>query len=486
MTNTAEIATILTFDPTYYLQEYVDLLDSYGESGQEAAKQHWLNCGIDEGRRGSLFFDPKYYLNQYQDVAQAVGPANYGGAISHWLEIGLNEGRRGSEEFDPVYYILANQDVANAYGNENYEEATKHFLRFGQSEGRLGRGEAAISRQHLALLAEDPASIKKLILFLVPGQEFFSGGILSIFSLYRLSRSMEAIHGARVLMCYFPGEAGADFKYRKFRNEVVIYPYETILDACCNTSEILFHVPCYAFSQLIPRLGKHFFDELQQRCAVRVNVLNQGTMLDGSLVQCLKEVVANTTLTTAHPSYCTQEQRLGWGAPLHLLPAWFYPDDAPARPFETKRDLLIVSPDESPWRETVLETIAAAMPQLEIQVIQDMPFDKYISLEKEAKWSLTFGEGMDAYFIGIFLRGGIGFSVYNDFFFTDDQQGFQTVYPSYDVLQKRIVDDIKSLNSKEKMESYNSKVRPVLDRTWGPEKTRKALASFYRGDLTLP
>lgn len=126
------------------------------------------------------------------------------------------------------------------------------------------------------------------------------------------------------------------------------------------------------------------------------------------------------------------------------------------------------------------------MPQLEIQVIQDMPFDKYISLEKEAKWSLTFGEGMDAYFIGIFLRGGIGFSVYNHFFFTADHQGFQTVYPSYDALQKRIVDDIKCLNSKEKMEAYNSKVRPVLDHTWGPEKTRKALESFYRGDLTLP
>jgi hypothetical protein len=385
-----------------------------------------------------------------------------------------------------MYYVFANLDVANVYGKENYKEATKHFLLFGQAEGRLGRGEAAISRQHLALLAEDPASIKKLILFLVPGQEFFSGGILSIFSLYRLSRSMEAIHGARVLMCYFPGEAGADFKYRKFRNEVVIFPYEMVLDACCNTSEILFHIPCYAFSQLIHRLGKHFFDDLQQHCTVRVNVLNQGTMLDAPTVQWLKEVVPNTTLTTAHPGYCTQEQRLSWGAPLHLLPAWFYPDDAPSRPFETKRDLLIVSPDGCPWREAVLGTIAAAMPDLEIQVIQDMPFDKYISLEKEAKWSLTCGEGLDAFFIGIFLRGGVGFAVYDNFFFTAEYQQFQTVYPNYDVLQKRIVDDIKSLNRKEEMEAYNSKVRPVLDRTWGPEKTRMALESFYRGDLTLP
>ncbi|MFN9487456.1 MAG: hypothetical protein ACK6BM_12545 [Cyanobacteriota bacterium] len=294
MTNTDETANILTFDPTYYLQQYDDLFDTYGESGQEAAKQHWLNYGINEGRRGSLFFDPQYYLNRYQDVAQAVGPTNYGGAISHWLKSGLNEGRRGSEEFDPMYYVITNPDVANTYGKENYKQATKHFLLFWQAEGRLGRREAAISRQHLSLLAEDPASIQKLILFLVPGKEFFSDCILSIFSLYRLSRGMEAIHGARVLMCYFPGEAGADFKYRKFRNEVVIYPYEMVLDACCNTSEILFHIPCYAFSQLIHRLGKHFFDDLQQHCTVRVNVLNQGTMLDAPTVQWLKEAHRNS------------------------------------------------------------------------------------------------------------------------------------------------------------------------------------------------
>lgn len=149
-------------------------------------------------------------------------------------------------------------------------------------------------------------------------------------------------------MCYFPGEAGADYKYRKSRNDIVIYSYEMVLEACCNASEILLHIPCYAFSQLIPRLGKHFFDDLQQYYTVRINILNQGTMLDSPLVKWLKQVVENTTITTAHPSYCTQEQRLSWGLPLHLLPAWFYPDDAPSQPFETKRDLLIVSPDESP------------------------------------------------------------------------------------------------------------------------------------------
>lgn len=348
------------------------------------------------------------------------------------------------------------------------------------------RRKAVSSRQELGLRSENPASVQKLILFLVPGQEFFSGGILSIFSLYRLSRSMEAIHGARVLMCYFPGNPGPDYKYRKFQNDVIIYPYEMVLEACCNASEILLHVPCYASSKLISRLGRQFFVELQQRCSLKINILNQGLSPDVAMLKCLKEVVPDLTCTTAHPSYCTPLQRQKWGVSLHLLPAWFYPDEAPLRPFEAKRDLLIVSPDPCAWREAILETIAAALPDLEIQIIQDTPFEKYVALEKEAKWSLTFGEGMDAYFMGTFLRGGIGFAVYNDFFFTEDHRTFQTVYPSYDVMRQRIIDDMKSLDSKETMEGYNSQVRPLIESTWGPNKTRLALESFYRRQLTLP
>lgn len=348
------------------------------------------------------------------------------------------------------------------------------------------RRQAIDSRQRLVLRSEDPDSIQKLILFLVPGQEFFAGGILSIFSLYRLSRSMETIHGARVLMCYFPGEAGTDYKYRKFENNVIIYPFEMVLDTCCNLREILFHIPCYAFSQIVSKLGTQFFVDLQQRCSVRVNILNQGLTPEVPVIQLLKQVVPNLTCTSAHPSYCTLNERRNWGVPLHHLPAWFYPDDAPLQPFESKRDLLIASPDKCPWREAILETIATDLPDLEIKIIQDTPFDQYVALEKEAKWSLTFGEGMDAYFIGTFMRGGIGFAVYNDFYFTDNYRGFQTVYPSYDVLQQRIVDDIKSLDCKEKMEGYNSQVRPLLNATWGPNQTRIALESFYRGELTFP
>jgi hypothetical protein len=119
-------------------------------------------------------------------------------------------------------------------------------------------------------------------------------------------------------------------------------------------------------------------------------------------------------------------------------------------------------------------------------VIQNIPFGDYLKLEREAKWSLTFGEGMDAYFLGVFLRGGIGFAVYNEDFFTPEYQRMHTVYPSFAALQSSIVEDIKLLDSKSAMESCNSQLRQVIAGVWGPDKTKDALESFYRGQFTYP
>jgi hypothetical protein len=201
----------------------------------------------------------------------------------------------------------------------------------------------------------------------------------------------------------------------------------------------------------------------------------------------LTQAVAEVTCTTAHPSYSTGEYRLHLGIPCHHIPAWMYPDDAPATVHSSKRNLMIVSPDPNPHREAVLGLIAARFPSLEIRVIQGMRFQDYLELERAAKWSLTFGEGMDGYLLGIFLRGGVGFAVYNETFFTEEYRALRTIYPSYEILLERIADDIRLFDAdKDLMTAYNSAARSLITRTWGPTKTRAALAAFYRREWTAP
>ena len=126
------------FDPAYYLATYTDVRNAYGASNHDGASSHWLQFGINEGRRGSLVFDPKDYLQRYQDVANAYGTTNYAGAISHWLEWGLKYGRRGSQEFDPIYYMAAHPDVEAAYGVMNFSGAISHYYQWGKPGGWYG------------------------------------------------------------------------------------------------------------------------------------------------------------------------------------------------------------------------------------------------------------------------------------------------------------------------------------------------------------
>jgi hypothetical protein len=89
-----EAPSALVFDAEYYLLQNPDLKAAFGND-HEAAQKHFLEQGIQEGRRGSAVFDAKYYLSQNPDLRAAFGDNNYEEALNHWLQNGINEGRVG-------------------------------------------------------------------------------------------------------------------------------------------------------------------------------------------------------------------------------------------------------------------------------------------------------------------------------------------------------------------------------------------------------
>ena len=125
------------FNAKLYLKLYSDLARAFGPDNFQAAKDHWINLGIKEGRRSSFVFDVKFYLERYSDLKAAFGD-DYRRALDHWLIHGIKEGRRGSLEFHSKFYLEDNPDVANAYGASNYQGAIDHWLTFGIREGRAG------------------------------------------------------------------------------------------------------------------------------------------------------------------------------------------------------------------------------------------------------------------------------------------------------------------------------------------------------------
>jgi hypothetical protein len=130
------------FNADVYIHIYPDLLNALGGSNTQGAQNHWLCCGINEGRRASIIFDPVYYLNNNPDLLAAYGSGNYSQALQHWLIQGLpHEGRRGSLEFDVRYYLANNPDILAAYGPTGYQAAADHFLNYGLFEGRKGSAD---------------------------------------------------------------------------------------------------------------------------------------------------------------------------------------------------------------------------------------------------------------------------------------------------------------------------------------------------------
>jgi hypothetical protein len=352
----------------------------------------------------------------------------------------------------------------------------------------VARAQCVFARGRHELLKSGAPHARRLVIFLVPGKEFISGGILSIFNLYRFSREMGAIHGAHVVMCHYPCEARGASRYVMFENDVTIYPFEMVMATSRTASDVLVHVPEYAAEQIVNCLGWKTLRHHRVQRNIRVNILNQNALMmpRPEFLARLRELIPDLTCTAAFPRFVTPEQRQYWNVPLHLLPAWIRHDEGYTTPYEMKRNLMIVSPDSHPQRETVLRFLGETFPEMEIRVIWNVRFDEYLKLEKLAKWSLTFGEGLDGYFGGVILRGGVGFAVFNETFFTEEYRDLQTVYPDYPTLLGRIADDIRSLDNRDAMAAYSAKVRALFAESWGPQKTRAALAAFYRGEYSLP
>lgn len=339
-----------------------------------------------------------------------------------------------------------------------------------------------------ALITTGATSSSKVVLFLVPEEESVSGGSLSIFTLYRLSCELTTIHNARVLMCFYPGEGIGKWCHASVDSSITIYPLWLIVAVCRQVTHMQCHVPEYALERIVKRIGWKRLDKLRRIRGLRINILNQNVlrMPPDSFIESVRKQLPHLTCTTAHPSYTTIECRRRWGTPVHHIPAWTYPTEPVVSRYEDKRDVLIVSPDPSPHREAVLRVIATALPRLQIRVIQRMAFEEYLTLAQTSKWSLTFGEGLDDYFSAPFFRGGVGFAVFNEDFFTGEFRGLRTVYPSWNTLAFRIIEEIESLDNKSAMESYSTHVRHLLTRIWSPDRTRTALRRFYQGTYTLP
>jgi hypothetical protein len=326
---------------------------------------------------------------------------------------------------------------------------------------------------------------KRLIVFLTPGLELRTGGVMAIASFYRESIVLRRIHGAKVVLCALPGDPPF-LKYSWFENRNYILDLESVLKSCGRLDYLLIHIPAYAVDRILDWLISASPTLLRNIRELHLNILLMNIAnIKGKNVSGL-ERFGKVTCITAHEAYTNGTMREAIGVPLHRLSTCVGPENYSLWGYRKKESLLIVSPDSRPQKEKVLRRIAQACPDLTIKIIENFSYGDYTKLACRAKWSLTFGEGLDGYFIEPVFSGSVAFAVFDDRYFTPAFSNLETVYPSWDVLMERLAEDIKRLDEPVAYDRCWRQAYDLLRSLYSTEQFRENLRLFYRGEYTFP
>jgi hypothetical protein len=320
--------------------------------------------------------------------------------------------------------------------------------------------EPGIRKNQIELIKQNyDLNTRRLIVFLTSGYDMITGGILSISSLYEETKKIEEIHGFQTILSTVPGEPLL-LKYTKFENKNYIYNFSQILAYFKDLDSLLIHIPEYACIHFLNNISKEEYSILDNISDLQFNILIQNidiAMENMDEIKRLNGRFRNVTGTIAHEKYSNLENRQKFGFPLHKFSTYVSPEQYEYKNYHEKKEVLIVSHDEHPMKSHVLNVLHKEFPQLEIRIIEGMTYEDFKKVISEAKWALTFGEGLDNYFIESIFSGGISFSVYNSKFFTEDFASLRTVYSDYDELIQKMSLDLRELNHESTYKNYQQK-----------------------------
>jgi hypothetical protein len=220
---------------------------------------------------------------------------------------------------------------------------------------------------------------------------------------------------------------------------------------------------------------------------VRLNVMLQNIDLvpDSKSLRLLATLGA-LTITTAHEQYTSQEMRQRLAFPLHHLSTFVSPEEYVRQSAADKENLFVFSPDPSEQRGRIVGLLHERFPQMELVTVQEVKYEDYKALLQRARWTLTFGEGLDGYFVESVFSGGIAFAVHNSRFFTSDFRGLRTIYESWDELAARICDDIDYLSVNPSYDSYQGAEYALCARHYDHSVYVDNLRKFYAGEYSYP
>lgn len=376
-----------------------------------------------------------------------------------------------------------------------YPEFIKPILRFiyyKNQRKKVFREITIRRKQNKLLRAIDYRNTGQLIIFIVDGADWFtghdniSGGILSIASIYEETCKLKEIHGTQVIMVTHP-HAHLLLKHTQFPNQINVFRFSQ-LKMFTNISKLLVHIPEYLTSPFLINQISNTFKTLNTN-NIHLNIMNQriDIMPKPEVIQGIVKQGFKVTQTTAHEQYSTPEIRQKFGIPLHKLSVYATPERYRYTQFHEKENLILVSPDEDDLKTEILDKIKRELPGFKVQVINGITYMDYLELITKAKYMITFGEGLDFYFIETVFSGGVSFAIYNQEFFTKDFEHLPAIFKNADNMLKDIVKKIQDMEENvDQYQTTNKQQFSACHKIYNGKDYKENLINFYKGSYLLP
>lgn len=323
----------------------------------------------------------------------------------------------------------------------------------------------------------DLRTARSVIIFLVPGFDIVNGGVRSIVSLAAESEKLVAIHNSVVFVCSMPDDPPLK-RFTKFKNSTPVFSLWSVTREATQVEELLVHVP----EAYVGRIREHIYilDSARKRCRVRFNILLQNIdfLPDPRDLDYLK-TIGPITCSTAHRRYLSESVASAIGCPMFHFSTLADPSQYTRKAFGEKKNLIVMSPDFSPDRASVIEALSATLPEFEFRVVKNITFETYCEWIADAKFAITFGEGLDGYFVESIFSGAIGCAVYNDRFFTEDFLDMPFVFPSWPDMVAQLPRMIGQAQSANVFEVIQSEQYDFLCRVYRFSEYIDNLRTFY-------
>ena len=323
-----------------------------------------------------------------------------------------------------------------------------------------------------------------LVVFLVPPIKLINGGVLSIYNLCAESR-VALGNDATVVIATHPGFSTYG-RNDLFDNDEEVFAFDSLPELYPHIGSILIHIPEYAVDIVFHGLTKHraYLESLD---TVHLNILNQNieVMADEHWTASLLTISPQVTQTTAFARYTDQALADRYSIPTHWMSVREDPRQFTRRAFHEKEDIVAVSYDPPPRRSEFIEKVRKDTP-FRIVEIENMTYPEYKDLVSRAKFTVTFGEGMDGYFTESTHSGSIGVAVFNETFFPrENYLALDNVYPDYEALLTKATTDMLDINGDpERYASINKSTAELLAEDYREDEFTANVAAFYRGDYT--